>query len=384
VTTTQVRPASSRLVGLDVARAVALLGMAATHVLDARDDAGALTLSHAVFGGRASALFAVLAGVSVALVTGRGEPLVGEAAWRARAALAVRALLVASVGLLLGGLETGVAVILAYYGVLFLLGLPFTGLRARPLFVLAAAWVVVGPLVSLAVRPELPDRGFDSPNVEQLVTPGHLLAELLLTGYYPALLWLAYLLVGMGVGRLDLGARAVQVGLLGWGAALAAAASASSYVLSRGVGFSDADLGQISSGMFGQTPTDDWRWQLVVAPHSTTPFDLAQTIGTSLAAVGACLLVVSWAARWAQGRGERVVAVLAGAGTMTLTLYTLHVLMLTPELPPEEEPTSYVVHVLVLVWVGALFVAVGRRGPLERAVAAITGPIRGRAGRTST
>ena len=30
--------------------------------------------------------------------------------------------------------------------------------------------------------------------------------------------------------------------------------------------------------MFGTTPEDgSWAWMLVVAPHSSTPFDLAQT-----------------------------------------------------------------------------------------------------------
>ena len=53
---------SGRLVGLDVARCLALLGMVATHVLDERTPAGDLTTAQWLAGGRASALFAVLAG----------------------------------------------------------------------------------------------------------------------------------------------------------------------------------------------------------------------------------------------------------------------------------------------------------------------------------
>ena len=55
-----------RLVGLDVARCLALLGMVATHVLDARTPDGELATAQWLAGGRASALFAVLAGVSLA------------------------------------------------------------------------------------------------------------------------------------------------------------------------------------------------------------------------------------------------------------------------------------------------------------------------------
>ena len=77
-----------RLVGVDVARCLALLGMVATHVLAERDPDGSLTTAQWLAGGRASALFAVLAGVSLALMTGRSTPVRGPervaapGAWR--------------------------------------------------------------------------------------------------------------------------------------------------------------------------------------------------------------------------------------------------------------------------------------------------------------
>ena len=99
-----------RLVGLDVARCLALLGMVATHVLDERTPAGDLATSQWLAGGRASALFAVLAGVSLGLMT--RAPLHGRAlAWRS-AGVAGRAVLIAALGLVLGGLDRGLAVIL--------------------------------------------------------------------------------------------------------------------------------------------------------------------------------------------------------------------------------------------------------------------------------
>ena len=114
--------------------------------------------------------------------------------------------------------------------------------------------------------------------------------------------------------------------------------------------------------MYGTTPTDGpWQWLLVVAPHSGTPFDLAHTIGTALAVTGLALLLVGLL----PAVPRRAVAVLFGAGTMTLSLYTLHAVMRTPAVPPEETPDSFVVHVLTLLFVGAGFVAARRRGPLE-------------------
>jgi hypothetical protein len=344
-----------RLVGIDVARCLALLGMVATHVLDARTPDGDLTFAQWLAGGRASALFAVLAGVSLALMTRR--PLSGRPLARRTTGIAVRALLIAALGLVLGGLDTGIAVILTYYGVLFLLGLPFTLLRARALTVLAACWVVLVPLLSHIVRPHLPERGVESPTFGQLADPGRLASELLFTGYYPVVAWLAYLLVGLALGRADLRDRTLLVAITTGGLGVALVATQ----ISRSV-VDPARADLHATGMYGNPPADgDWSWMLLVAPHSATPFDLAQTIGSALFVIGACLLVERALPRAATA----VVAVLFGAGTMTLTLYSLHVLMRTPDVWPAEEPSAYLSHVVVLVAIGSAFVLLGRRGPLE-------------------
>jgi hypothetical protein len=61
----------------------------------------------------------------------RGHGGAAGRGWAVSAGLAVRAALIALLGLLLGSLPVAISVILCYYGVLFLLGLPFPGL-ARP------------------------------------------------------------------------------------------------------------------------------------------------------------------------------------------------------------------------------------------------------------
>lgn len=370
-----------RLVGVDVARCLALLGMVATHVLAERDADGSLTTAQWLAGGRASALFAVLAGVSLALMTGRRTPVAGRDRTRRSLGLAVRALLIALLGLALGDLEHGIAIILTYYGVLFLLGLPFLGLGTRPLLVLAAAWVVLGPLLSQLVRPHLPERRFGSPSFEQVTEPGRLVSELLFTGYYPVVPWLAYVLLGLALGRTDLRSGRVQAWLVGAGLATAVVASATSRwlttrdpVATRLLGDEPSAtvedlLDQISRGMFGQTPVDgSWAWLLVVAPHSSTPFDLAQTMGSAAFVLGCCLGLAGLVGRF----GERAVGVFFGAGAMTLTLYTLHVLMRTERFWPAEEPESFRWHVLVLLAIGAVFAAARWRGPLEWLVARVS------------
>lgn len=346
-----------RLVGLDVARCLALLGMVATHVLDERTSTGDLTFGQWLAGGRASALFAVLAGVSLALMT--RVPLRGAPLARRTAAIAARALLIAVIGLVLGGLETGLAIILTYYGVLFLLGLPFTLLGARALAALAVVWVVAAPVASYVVRPMLPPRGYENPVFDQLADPGQLASELLFTGYYPVVPWLAYLLAGLAIGRADLRNRDLLVGLTLGGLGVAVLATQVSRALVDPV-----VAAQNATGMFGNTPTDDWSWLLVVAPHSSTPFDVAQTLGSAVFVIGLCLLVERALPRPA----AVTVAVVFGAGAMTLTLYSLHVVMRTPEVWPRESPDTYLTHVVVLLGIGAAYALLRRRGPLEIAV----------------
>ncbi|NGN91613.1 DUF1624 domain-containing protein [Nocardioides sp. KC13] len=365
---------STRLVGVDVARCLALLGMMATHVLDPVDATGELTRVQAAAGGRSAALFAVLAGVSLALMTGRQQPVRGRVLATRSAGLAVRAVLIAALGLVLGSLGTNIAIILTYYGVLFLLAIPFLELRARWLWLLGVVWVVLGPLLSQVVRPVLPPRQFESPEPSQLLEPGRLLAELLFTGYYPAVPWLAYLLIGMAIGRIDLRNRNLVTMLWTGGVIISVSATWLSGRLTRlpsvaeellraypGMDI-DGALVSMSHGLYGQTPVDGgWQWLLVAAPHSSTPFDLAQTIGSSMFVIGACqMIALRLPSRW-----RVAMAVLFGAGTMTLTLYTLHVVMRTEAVWPPETPDTYVVHVLVVMAIGALVTAWGRPGPLE-------------------
>jgi hypothetical protein len=61
-------------------------------------------------------------------------------------------------------------------------------------------------------------------------------------------------------------------------------------------------------------------------------------------------------------------AVLFGAGAMTLSLYTAHVLLRTRELLPEDDVPTFAAHVLIVLTIGAAYRLARRGGPLERLV----------------
>jgi hypothetical protein len=355
-----------RVVGVDIARFFALAGMMAIHILPAFQH-GVVTSSQSLAGGRSSALFAVLAGASMSLATG-ARP-VDPRRWDSVAGgILVRALLIALLGFWLGGLQSGIAVILVYYALLFVVGIPFLLLRTRTLFIVAGVWLLAGPAISHLVRPFLPPPSGRSPTLESLAHPATLVMELLFTGYYPVFVWITYLVVGLGLGRLTLREWRTQgvIGVVGAGLVVTAYGLSAFLLdlpgvrerLARTTGGTVESLQvELSSSLHGTTPTDSWWWLAVRSAHAGTPLDLLQTTGSALLMLAVCL---------AAGRLlPRVMSVVFGAGAMTLTLYTAHVWSRAPGRWDGDTMEVYVEQVAAALAVGLVFGFIRLRGPLE-------------------
>ncbi|MEZ0494197.1 heparan-alpha-glucosaminide N-acetyltransferase domain-containing protein [Kineococcus sp. TBRC 1896] len=357
--TTATTTAPGRLVGVDLARAVAVAGMMAVHVLPGQEAPGAAGALYSLAHGRASGLFAVLAGLSLGLATRRD----GHDRAAARTSVLVRGLLVALLGLLLVDAGGRVAVILPYYGVAFAVVLPFLWWPARRLAVLGVAWLALAPLLSFAVRRAagLPSQ-YEQPTLGWLTRPGDLLETLALTGYYPVVGWAGYLVLGLAVSRVDLRASAGALRVLGVGAVLAAAAwLASGVLLGPGGGLAalrvvaGPSAGPDGTDFYGTVPTDSPWWLAVVAPHSGTPFDLLHTAGTALVVIGAACLLPAAVTRF--------LVPVAAVGAMPLTVYTGHVLALAGT--DEQSLRLWGLHVVVALVGATAWRLVAGRGPLE-------------------
>ncbi|MCW2769045.1 MAG: hypothetical protein JWR27_478 [Aeromicrobium sp.] len=121
----------SRVDAVDAARGIALLGMMLVHVGPHGEPSRSPPVGQVLAGGRAAPLFAVLAGVALTLVHRRDPRGVGSV----RATIVRGALLVA-LGLGLGSLhDVPVYVILASYGLMIVVALPFRRLPTRALVV---------------------------------------------------------------------------------------------------------------------------------------------------------------------------------------------------------------------------------------------------------
>lgn len=416
---------------MDAARGVALLGMVAVHVVDPTTAAGDPHPVFLGFAGRASVLFVLLAGVGLALSTGGTRPAEGARRAVLRRRIARRAGLLFVVGLACGALGTPVAVILCHYALLFLLALPLLGLRAPALGAIGGAWLVLGPVAVFAAstagqallgRDEflLGARLWLSPMPEDLLTPGVLLADLVVTGYYPVLSWGAFLVLGLALGRLPLdrarvAAALLAAGALAWGAATAAGAAVlrAPGVLERIAAGTGADPEQLTATLrtgehrLAYLPPDPL-WLALPTPHGGSPVAALLAAGWACAVLGLCLLVGAaldraLAGRTSADRGatpavgsahgsaatgaatgvgaglaglvRAAARPLTGAGRIPLTLYVGHLLVLAAASRLEIDASdAALLTVLVALCLAAGLAAdlTGRRGPLESAVARLS------------
>ena len=233
-----VTSSASRVRGVDAARGIALLGMIAAHTLPLAEG-GQPTMAGRLVNGPAAALFGVLAGLSVAMLTGRRRLELGtEPARRYALRLVVRGLAIGSLGLALGQAALGsIDVILTYYGVLFVLAVPLVFLSTRVLAVLGAVLTVLAPVTGFLLRAQLPPTELLDPSFTMLVTdPAGLLTTLMFTGAYPVWPWLAYLCIGIAVGRLRLDNTRVAAALAGGGVLLAVVATVASELILQAAG----------------------------------------------------------------------------------------------------------------------------------------------------
>ncbi|MER6784000.1 DUF418 domain-containing protein [Streptomyces sp. NPDC000658] len=383
-------PSLGRLVGVDLARALAVFGMYVVHIgppLSATD--GVASWVRYLAEGHSSALFATLAGFSLMLIAGRREPKTGPAGRRAKARIAIRAVVLLALGTAMA-VEYGGVIILGFYGVYFLLALPLVRLRARTLAIIAGAFALVAPQLAFALNSLLTDPVRQDINAHD---PFHRLSEvgvldLLLTGFYPAITWMSFVIAGMALGRLDLSSGTVHRRLAALGAALTVAAYGMSLLLAgkdalRSLaedGPSSGSSGALPPGS-GSVPLDSGSFPdmqasslLTAGPHSGTTFDIIGSVGVAI-----LVIVGATVAMDRLPRMRRLATPVIAVGTMSLTAYVGHFLAQSALSVPAGTSTQQSWMPLLMFVLGAtLFAAIWsrffRRGPLEYLLHTATRP----------
>ena len=358
-----------RVTAVDLARAVALLGMMLAHL---GPPATEFTppINEIVTSGRAAPLFALLAGVSLSLVQRRDPRGVGSVL-----STVLRGVLLFVLGLSLGSItEMPVLIILCVYGLLIVAALLFRGLPTTALVATTVVWAVAAPVALLAVRIHVDPVYVEQPSWSDVADPWRLIGIVTVWGGYPAVVWMTYVLAGLVIGRLDLGSPVVAARLAGGGALLAAVPLLVAWQHDR--------TWQLLF-MHDSFPYEPTSWEALwfAGPHSSMPLDVLSATGSAALVVGVCALVVR------PGPARRLLHPLIAAGSMTLTLYTLHVLWTWWRYTPEGGGIDagwsvWWLQGAVLVTAAALWRLVFPRGPIEQVMRLLS--VRPSARRTRT
>lgn len=356
-----------RIPGIDIARGLALLGMFVSHAAPPIGGAGIAATLIEVPDERSRLLFAITAGLGLGLLTGGvrppGPPAPGEDGRGVlRRQIAIRAACLLMLGIALQATGVLVYVILDEYGIAFLLMLPIVFAPVRWLLPAGVALLVVAPGAMAALAALLGEP----------TTP---LGDWFVTGAYPVLTWVAVIMIGVGIVRLDLTRRAV----------VATAGGLGLVAMVAGLGLSIA-LG--GDGIAAEPSVDDV--PLAIAAVGTSAFTVGN-VGFGVALTMLCVALTSTVGgpprRVARGIAAGLVPI-GAAGAMPLTVYTVHLLVLravtyeTPGGYPTDDGWPVVIGLvagaLTLPWLWRRYFG---RGPLEYVIGRLSGrvPAPGRA-----
>lgn len=332
-----------RVHGIDLARALAIVGMAMVHVGPTTAQ-GLLGQLYALPHGRAAILFVFLAGVGVSLLASSRS----HSTRATRLRLLSTAIVLLILGLALQLLDHGVRVVLATYGVLFALAIGLVGVSSRWLLGLAGFFFVAGPVGYLASRMTTSGTFYRSPVALTDPLPD-IVERLLLSGPYPIITWIAPFLFGMWLARQGLHRKVLTPRMIGGGVLAAVLAFALSYGLEAA--FVD---GAIALG---------WDRILIRSPHSQMPAWLVGATGSAVAVLGVSLVIARVVPRLSYP--------LVAMGRLALSFYVGHLLALhywRAELTASDPVEAFMI-VLAMTGaaaaVSAMWLRVFSRGPLE-------------------
>lgn len=301
-----------RIIGFDIARAFAIFGMITVNYRSTFQTIGEspewLETASGLVNGRAAALFVLLAGIGIALLSNAGR-LSGERTdiREDRLNLFRRALFLLAIGLLFR--QIWEYDILHFYGIYLMVAAVVLTVSNRKLFVIGVIAAFVFPLLYY-ILPAQYDIPFWATTSE--FTFRDVMIDLFFQGYHPVMPWIAFLMAGMMLGRLDLSDPAIRRKMLIGGVVLALIAEAIAYVAL------DMGIFKLMEDAFPTIDLDAASATLGTDPYPPMPLFVAVGIGWGMAAVSLCL---SLGDRFAESRW---ITPFVHTGQLALTIYVLH------------------------------------------------------------
>jgi uncharacterized membrane protein YeiB len=344
-----------RVAGYDVARAVAICGMVlinfGVYLLGSpHGGPGEVVLRWLAHlpGGRASSLFVTLAGVGIARMA------YGDVS-SARRTLLVRAALLLGLGALNLRFDWYIDILHFYACYLAIAAIFFLRATPRALLGSALAFAALGPVIAIAIPEDA--RPYAPP-----LSPIGLLRDALIDGVHPVVPWLAFLLYGMWLGRLDLREPSLRRSILARALAAFVTIEVVSLVLSV------------------LAVRDERASSFLSLTHAEWSPSALYVLSAASSATAIIALAHEAVAR---APGHRLVRIFGGAGQLSLTIYLVHahlaigiprfLLGQAHAMRVEWMLLYWVAFVLVVLPLAALYRRYFTRGPVEWLMRRISG-----------
>ena len=357
---------ADRIIGLDIARAFAIIGMVLVNfklAMGAEENGPQwLRTFSALLNGRAAATFVILAGVGASLGSRRARVSGDKVQQRqARITLLKRALFLFVVGWAFFPIWP--ADILHYYGVYLAIGSTLLFARSKRLITLAVVSVAISLAFILTFDP-LANWNLEDYSYRGLTTPVGFARNLFLDGFHPVFPWIALYLFGLWLGRTDLRDPIWRRTLAIRSLVVLLITELTSFVV----------LGPKGSSLDG-IDEQSWRWLFSAEPIPPMPLFI-------LAGASTAVLVICGSIWLGDNLPEKVSEPLVSTGQLALTIYLAHVLLGMAVLDwwgrLEEQTLSWaVLSGLSFSAAAVLFSWVWRRrfarGPLEELMRRVAG-----------
>ncbi|MDY5585265.1 MAG: heparan-alpha-glucosaminide N-acetyltransferase domain-containing protein [Arcanobacterium sp.] len=243
---------SGRLVALDIARGFAIIGMIWAHTALFIPETKIGEIFGQIPHGRSALLFTFLAGISISIITGRNKAYTGAVMNSARLRIVGRAIGLLFITMLLFTFDHPISVILGYYALWFLISILFVNLSAKTLLISGFTLGILGPVaVQFLTSLEMSLGWFSSAD-----GPNAMMNTGLFSGVYPGLAYMSPVLVGMGIGRLDLSSSKLHKKMLIGGVLLATLAYLASWGATHSFAKPDFPYEDLNSSISSSSSTD--------------------------------------------------------------------------------------------------------------------------------
>jgi uncharacterized protein len=298
-----------RIIGIDVARALAVIGMIIVNFKVVFGDNGLEWIKYtaSMFDGKAAATFVVLAGVGLALMTNSAIENKDELKLiTVRNKIAKRSLFLFIIGI--SYLSIWPADILHFYGVYIFITLFLLRSSKNMIIISGIVLIVIYPLLMLFWDYET---GWDFNSLEytDFWTTKGFIRNLFYNGFHPVIPWTAFMFIGYWFGKQDLNNNKFVKKVFWASSAIFLGVQVLSYTL-----ISILSEGNLES-------TKELTEILGTSPMPPLPLYMLNGIAISIAVISACILIAK------RFENNKITDALNKTGQLALTFYVAHVVI---------------------------------------------------------